>query len=272
MNAPMIDPSARIAAGAVIGRDCTIGAYCTVGPKVTLGDGCRLVSHVNISGVTSIGARTVVYPFASLGTPPQSVKYRGGATRLTIGADCDIREHVTINTGTEDGGGHTRVGDKCFLMVGSHVGHDCQVGTGVIIANNVLLAGHVEVGDNVVFGGGAAVRQFVRIGEGAMIVGMSGARADVIPWGLLMNAPMGELAGLNVIGLRRKGFGKDAIFSLRRAYETLFFGDGHFRDRLDRLEAESRDQPLIERMVAFIRAGKRPLSPAIRRNEADEDI
>ena len=268
----MIDPSARIAAGAAIGRDCTIGPYCTIGPDVALGDGCRLMSHVNITGHTTIGARTAIYPFASLGTPPQSVKYRGGATRLTVGADCDIREHVTINIGTEDGGGHTQIGDHCFLMVGAHIGHDCHVGSNVTVANNVLIAGHVEIGDHVTFGGGAAVRQFVRIGEGAMIVGMSGARADVIPWGLLMNAPMGELAGLNVVGLRRKGASKTEILGLRRAYETLFFSAGEFRARLDRLESESSGEPLVARMIAFIRAGKRPLSPAIKRNDTEEDL
>jgi len=272
MNAPMIDPSARVAAGAQIGRDCTIGAYCTLGPHVTLADGCRLMSHVNVAGATSIGARTVVYPFASLGTPPQSVKYRGGATRLMIGADCDIREHVTVNIGTEDGGGVTQVGDRCFLMVGAHIGHDCKVGNDVTVANNVLIAGHVEIGDHVVFGGAAAVRQFVRIGEGAMIVGMSGARADVIPWGLLLDGPLGHLAGLNVIGLRRKGYAKADILALRAAYESLFFGEGEFRARLDRIEGENGGQPLIAKMIAFIRAGKRPLTMAIKRNAAEDEL
>ena len=183
MNAPRIDASARIEAGAQIGHDVSIGPYCTIGPHVTVGDGCRLLAHVNLTGHTSIGARTVIHPFASLGSPPQSVHYHGGATRLVVGADCDIRENVTMNTGTEDGGGITEVGDRCFLMVGAHVAHDCKVGSNVTFSNNVLLAGHVTVGDHVLFGGGAAVRQFVRIGEGALIVGLSGARADVIPWG-----------------------------------------------------------------------------------------
>ena len=124
----MIDPSARIEAGAAIGQNVSIGPYCTVGPHVTIGDGCRLIAHVNLTGHTTVGARTVIHPFASLGSPPQSVHYRGGATRLVVGADCDIRENVTMNTGTEDGGGVTQVGDHCFLMVGAHVGHDCKVG------------------------------------------------------------------------------------------------------------------------------------------------
>src|SRR3954447_17204995 len=209
-----IAATAQIEKGAVIGPGATIGPYCVIGPHVVVGDGCRLVAHVHLTGHTTIGARTVIYPFASLGTPPQSIKYRGGRTRLTVGADCDIREGVTLNTGTEDDRGHTEVGDRCFLMVGSHVAHDCQVGSDVIFANNVVLGGHVSVGDFVVFGGQAAVRQFVRVGEGAMVVGLSGVRADVIPWGLVQG-PLANLIGLNVVGLRRRGYEKLSIRGLR---------------------------------------------------------
>ncbi len=269
MNATMIDPSARIAAGATVGRDVSIGPYCTIGPDVTLGDGCRLVAHVNVSGHTTIGARTVIYPFASLGTPPQSLSYRGGPTQLKVGADCDIREGVTMNIGTEDDHGLTQVGDHCFLMANSHVAHDCTVGNRVVFANNSVLGGHVSVGDNVVFGGGVAVRQFVRIGEGAMIVGMSGVRADIIPWATAQG-PLAYLVGLNVIGMRRNGMSKPDIHRLRRAYQALFFGDGQFRARLDRLDAESGDDPNVRKIVDFIRAGKRPLSMATKRNEGDE--
>jgi UDP-N-acetylglucosamine acyltransferase len=270
MNAPMIDPSARIAVGANIGRDVSIGPYCTVGENVSLGEGCRLVGHVNLAGRTSIGARTVIYPFASLGAPPQSVKYRGGPTHLVVGADCDIREHVTMNIGTEDGGGLTQVGDRCFFMVGSHVGHDCQVGNHVTVANNVLLGGHVAVGDFVVFGGGVAVRQFVRIGEGAMIVGLSGVRADVIPYGTVQG-PLAYLVGLNVVGMRRHGMAKADILKLRRAYEALFFGAGEFRARLAAVEGEFGADPQVAKMIAFIRAGKRSLTTAIKRGASDED-
>ncbi|MGH6677712.1 MAG: acyl-ACP--UDP-N-acetylglucosamine O-acyltransferase, partial [Bradyrhizobium sp.] len=146
MSNATIDPSSRVAAGAEIGNDVSIGPYCTIGPSVTLADGCRLISHVSVTGHTHVGTRTVIYPFASLGTPPQSVKYRGGPTRLTVGADCDIREGVTLNIGTEEDRGLTSVGDGCFLMVGSHVAHDCQVGSKVVLANNVLLGGHVVIG------------------------------------------------------------------------------------------------------------------------------
>lgn len=210
----MIDPTARIEPGAAIGHNASIGPYCVVGSHAVIGDGCRLVAHVHVTGHTTIGPRTVLHPFASLGSPPQSVKYRGGPTRLLVGADCDIREGVTMNTGTEDGGGVTEVGDRCFLMVGSHIGHDCVVGNDVTFANNVVLGGHVTIGDFVVFGGQAAVRQFVRIGEGAMVVGLSGVRADVIPFGLVQG-PLANLMGLNVVGMRRRGFSRTDIHLLR---------------------------------------------------------
>ena len=266
----MIDASARIEAGAAIGRGVSIGPYCTIGPHVTVGDGCRLLAHVNLTGHTTIGPRTVIHPFASLGSPPQSFGYRGGPTKLVVGADCDIREHVTASTGTEDGGGVTQVGDHCFLMVGSHIGHDCKVGNHVVFANNVLLAGHVTIGDNVVFGGGVAVRQFVRIGDGAMIVGLSGVRADVIPWGMAQG-PLADLVGLNVVGMRRRGFSKDDIQRMRAAYQSLFFGDGEFRVRLERVAADFAGDAQVENMIGFIRAGKRPLTMAVKRNDSDED-
>jgi UDP-N-acetylglucosamine acyltransferase len=265
-----IDSTARVSPGAEIGRDVSIGPFCTIGPNVRVGDGCRLASHVNVTGHTTIGPRARVQPFVSLGTPPQSVSYRGGPTTLSIGADCDIREHVTMNTGTEDGGGATRVGDGCMFMVNSHVAHDCSVGNNVIFANNAVLGGHVEVGDNVVFGGGVAVRQFVRIGEGAMLVGLSGIRADVIPYGMA-HGPLADLVGLNVIGMRRRGLSKADIHRVRNAYQALFFGPGKFRDRLDQVAAEYADNPLVARIVEFIRAGKRPLTMAIKRSEADSD-
>ena len=270
MSAVRIDASARIEAGAAIGRNVSIGPYCTIGPHVTVGDDCRLLAHVNLTGHTSIGARTVIHPFASLGSPPQSFSYRGGPTKLVVGADCDIRENVTMNTGTEDGGGLTQVGDGCFFMVGSHVGHDCHIGNKVVFANNTVLGGHVGVGDNVVFGGGVAVRQFVRIGEGAMIVGLSGIRADVIPFGMAQG-PLAHLVGLNVVGMRRRGLSKTDIHRVRAAYQALFFGDGEFRARLERVAAEHGADAQVAKVIDFIRAGKRPLTMAIKRGEADED-
>lgn len=267
----MIDPSARVEAGATIGKDVSVGPYCTIGAHVSVGDGCQLVAHVNLTGHTAIGPRTVVHPFASLGSPPQSFSYRGGPTKLVIGADCDIRENVTMSTGTEDGGGITEVGDGCFFMVGSHVGHDCHVGHKVVFANNTVLGGHVSVGDFVVFGGGVAVRQFVRIGEGAMIVGLSGVRADVIPYGTA-HGSLANLVGLNVVGMRRRGLSKADIHRVRAAYQSLFFGDGEFRARVDRVSADYAGDPLVAKIVDFIRAGRRPLTMAIKRSEADEDV
>ena len=270
MSANIIDPTARIEPGARIGKDVSIGPYCIIGPHVAIGDGCRLVGHVSLSGHTTIGPRTVIYPFASLGTPPQSVKYRGGPTRLLVGADCDIREGVTMNTGTEDGGGVTEVGDKCFFMVASHVAHDCKVGSNVTFANNTVLAGHVTVGDHVVFGGNSAVVQFARVGEGAMIVGLSGVRADIIPFSMAQG-PLASLVGLNVVGMRRRGIAKAEIRHVRAAYEMLFFGQGEFRGRLDRVEAEYGANPVVAKIIDFIRAGKRPLTTAVKWGEAVED-
>ena len=265
-----IDPTARIEPGAAIGQNVEIGPYCIVGSNVAIGDGCRLLAHVHLTGHTTIGPRSVIYPFASLGTPPQSVKYRGGPTRLAVGADCDIREGVTMNIGTEDGGGLTEVGDRCFFMVGSHVGHDCRVGNDVTFANNVVLGGHVSVADFAVFGGQAAVRQFVRIGEGAMVVGMSGVRADVIPFGMVQG-PLADLIGLNVVGLRRRGFGKADIHRLRQAYGAMFFGAGTFRERIEAVAARGDNCPLVAKVIAFIRAGSRPLTMAVRRAQTGEE-
>ena len=270
MSTRMIDPSARIDAGAKIGKDVSIGPYCVIGPHVTVGDGCRLHGHVSLAGHTTIGPRTVIYPFASLGTPPQSFSYRGEPTQLVVGADCDIREGVTMNTGTAQDRGTTTVGDKCFFMVGSHVAHDCQVGSNVVFANNVVLGGHVSVGDKVVFGGNVAVRQFARIGEGAMIVGLSGVRADIIPWGIAQG-PLAHLIGLNVIGMRRGGVSKADILNVRRAYQALFFGAGEFRTRLDEVERQFGADTRVRKIVDFIRAGKRPLTTAIKRRESDEE-
>ena len=266
-----IDPTARIEPGAVIGQNASIGPYCVIGPYVEIGEGCKLLAHVHVAGHTTIGPRTVVYPFASLGTPPQSVKYRGGPTRLVIGTDCEIREGVTVNTGTEVDRGVTEVGDRCWLMVGSHIGHDCKVGNDVVFANNVVLGGHVTIGDFAVFGGQAAVRQFVRIGEGAMVVGLSGVRADVIPFGLVQG-PLADLIGLNVVGMRRRGSTKADIHRLRQAYEAMFFGAGTFRERLDHVAAQSGADPLVGKVIAFIRAGSRPLTMAIRRASTGQDV
>ena len=259
----MIDPTARIEPGAMVGQNASIGPYCVVGPHVVIGDGCRLLAHVHLAGHTTIGARTVIYPFASLGTPPQSVKYKGGPTRLLVGSDCDVRESVTMSTGTEDGGGVTSVGDRCFFMAGAHVGHDCTVGSDVTFANNAVLGGHVSVGDRAFLGGQAAVHQFVRVGEGAMIGGLSGITRDVIPFGFAFG-PKAILVGLNMVGLKRRGHGRADMHRLRQCYRALFLGGGEFCDRLAAVAADYAADPLVGKIVDFLRAGgsRPPMMPA----------
>ena len=256
---PRIDPSSRVADGAKLADDVEIGPFCIVGAGVELRAGVRLLSHVNITGLTTIGEKTVIYPFASLGTPPQSTSYRGGATRLSVGAHCQIREGVTISTGLEDHGGVTRVGDRCFMMANSHVGHDCQVGNDVSFANGAVLGGHVAVADNVFIGGNTAVHQFCRVGEGAMLGGMSGITRDIIPFGFAFG-PKADLVGLNVVGLKRRKFTRSDMQRIRSAYQMLFFGAGSFAERFERLSAEHSADPVIGKIVSFIRdGGKRPL-------------
>lgn len=269
---PKIDPWARVADGAKLADDVEVGPFCTIGPHVELRAGVRLVSHVNIAGITSVGERTIVHPFASLGTPPQSTAYRGSATRLTIGADCKIREGVTISTGTEDHGQVTTVGDRCFLMANSHIAHDCHVGSDVVFANGAVLGGHVLIADHVFIGGNTAVHQFCRAGEGAMLGGMSGITRDVIPFGFAFG-PKAELVGLNVVGLKRRKFNRDDIHRMRGAYRMLFFGGDTFAERLERVAGEFGADPVIGKIVAFIRdGGKRPpMMPAAANGSAEFD-
>jgi UDP-N-acetylglucosamine acyltransferase len=268
----VIDPSARVADGARIGEGVEIGPYCIIGPQAELGNGVRLIAHVHVTGVTAIGEGTVVYPFASLGTPPQSVHYRGGPTRLVIGPRCEIREGVTMNTGTEDGGGVTTVGERCLFMAGSHAGHDCQVGNSVTFANNAVIGGHVSVGDYTFLGGNAAVHQYARIGEGAMVAGLSGISRDLIPFGYA-RGQIADLAGLNVVGLRRRGATRVDLLRLRRIYRVLFLDSGLFADRFKAVARDFADDPLVGKIVAFIRAtGKLPLMrPRRDGGEPDDD-
>jgi UDP-N-acetylglucosamine acyltransferase len=253
-----IDPTARVAPSAVIGSEVKIGPYCVIGPNVSVGDGCELVAQVHLTGHTTIGAGTVIYPFASLGTPPQSAQYRGGPTRLTVGANCQVREHVTMNTGTEDGGGITTVGDDCFFMVGSHVAHDCRVGSHVVFANNAVIGGHVEIGDHTVLGGHCVVLQRIKIGESAMISGNTSTRDDVVPFGYVMYATA-RLVGVNLVGMKRRGFSRPAIHAVRAAYRGIFESEGIFADRIARVEAEFGSFPEVAKMIAFLRASRRPM-------------
>lgn len=250
-EASAIHPTSLIDESATIGADVTVGPYCVIGANVTLGDRVRLHSHVVIAGNTSVGADTIIYPFASLGQPPQDLKYQGEASRLEIGSHNVIREHVTMNPGTQGGGMLTRVGDHGLFMVGAHVAHDCQLGDRVIMANNATLAGHVTVGNHVVVGGLAAVHQFVRIGRNAMIGGMSGVEQDVIPFGSV-SGERAYLAGLNLVGLKRHGFSREAIHQMRSMYRTLFeAGEGTLQSRAEALNTDDI-HPEVRELVAFI--------------------
>jgi UDP-N-acetylglucosamine acyltransferase len=251
-----IDPTARIEDGATIGDDVSVGPYCVVGKDVTLGADCRLLSHVNVAGHTTIGAGTLIYPFASVGTPPQSLAYRDEPTRLVIGESCTIRESVTINTGTVGGGGLTLVGDRCYLMAFSHVGHDCKVGNDVVFANSATLGGHCEVGNFVWIGGLSAVHQFVRVGAQAMVAAASGIRGDVIPYGLV-TGQHAALMGLNVVGMRRRKFTRQRLHLVRSFYRSFFFGPGTLAERLSEAQAKPAADPAIAEIIAFVAQGRK---------------
>lgn len=248
----LIHPTAVIEAGAKLGERVSVGPFCMVGPDVELGDEVQLLSHVVVAGRTKIGNGTRIFPFASIGHQPQDLKYHGEPSRLEIGARNTIREHVTINPGTEGGGMVTRIGDECLFMVASHVAHDCRIGNHVIIVNNVLLGGHIEIGDYAVIGGGAAVHQFVRIGQHAMVGGMSGVEADVIPFGMVLGN-RAHLAGLNLVGLKRRGFDREDIHQLRAAYRLLFAQEGTLQERVADVEKLFPNNVLMGEVLTFVR-------------------
>ena len=253
--APAVDvhPTAIVAPSAELGQGVQIGPYSVVGAYVRLAAGVRVGSHVAIDGRTTIGPRTAIFPFASIGHVPQDLKYKGEPSALVIGANNSIREHVTMNPGTSGGGMVTRVGDNCLFMVGAHVAHDCQLGDHIVMANNATLGGHVHVGDWAILGGLSAVHQFARIGRHAMIGGMSGVEHDVIPYGSVMGN-RARLAGLNVVGLKRRGFTREQIHALRTAYRLLFAQEGTMAERLSDAEEIYHDNEAVMEIVAFIRA------------------
>ena len=234
-------------------RNVTVGPYCIIGPEVVLGDGVTLISHVVVNGRTDIGGNTRISPFASIGTPPQDLKYKGEPSRLVVGWNTVIREHVTMNPGTQGGGMLTQVGNNCLFMVGSHVAHDCRIGDHVILVNNATLGGHVRIGDWAILGGLSAVHQFVRIGRHAMVGGMSGVELDVIPYGSVFGN-RARLSGLNVVGLKRRYFSRDTIHALRNAYRLLFAPEGTMTERLDDVAELFRDNEPVMEIVDFIRA------------------
>jgi UDP-N-acetylglucosamine acyltransferase len=247
---PRIHPSAVIEPGAVLGPGCTVGPFSVIGPEVTLGAGVTVKSHAVVTGWTDVGEGSVIFPFATVGEVPQDLKFRGERTRLVIGARCRIREGATLNVGTEGGGGITRVGDDCLIMTGAHVGHDAQIGNRVILVNQVAIAGHCVLGDDVIVGGLSGVHQWVRIGQGAIIGAVTMVTNDVLPYGLVQG-PRGELDGLNLVGLKRRGVDRAEIMALRAAYQMLAQGEGTFLDRARRLSEET-DSVHVREITEFI--------------------
>ncbi|WP_136443598.1 acyl-ACP--UDP-N-acetylglucosamine O-acyltransferase [Pacificoceanicola onchidii] len=250
MTPATIHPGAIVEEGAVLGDGCYIGPFCHVGPEVVLGQNVVLKSHVVVTGQTEIGDDTVVFPFTVLGEIPQDLKFKGEASKLIIGKRNRIREHVTMNTGTEGGGGVTRVGDDGLFMAGCHVAHDAQVGDRVIVVNSAALAGHCVLEDDVIIGGLSGVHQWVRIGKGAIIGAVTMVTNDVIPYGLVQ-APRGKLDGLNLVGLKRKGVARSDITALRAAFQMLAQGEGAFQDRARRLGDETQSD-YVREIVDFV--------------------
>jgi UDP-N-acetylglucosamine acyltransferase len=248
-----IHATAIIDPNAMMGKDISIGPYCIVGQDVILGDGVRLHSHVVIDGRTTIGTETQMYPFSSIGLPPQDMKYKGEDSELIVGARNTIREYVTMNPGTADGGMRTIVGDDCLFMASTHVAHDCIVGNRVIMANNATIAGHVEVGDFAIIGGLSAVHQFVKIGKHAIIGGMSGVENNVIPYGSVVG-DRARLSGLNIVGLRRRAFLKEDIKNLRTAYRMLFAEEGTLAERTEDVAKMFVNNTAVMDIVGFMRA------------------
>ncbi len=254
----MIHNSCIISNKAKISKSAIIGPYSVIGENVEIGDKVELLSHVNITGDTKIGAGTKIFPFASIGTAPQDLKFKGEKNRLIIGKNNTIREYVTINPGTEAGGSVTSIGDNCLLMISSHIAHDCKVGNNVVIANNVPLGGHVTIEDSVVIGGNSAVQQYTRIGRLAMIGGMTGVLNDVIPFGLSFGN-RNYLKGLNIIGLRRNKYENKKIIELGDAYKKIF-SPGNIQDNISKINGEYKNNQLVDEIKKFIlKDKKRPI-------------
>ncbi len=250
---PGIHPTAIVAPGARLAPDASIGPYCIVGENVVLEAGVSLLAHAVIEGRTTIGAGTRIFPFAVIGLEPQDLKYRGEPSRLVIGHNNTIREHVTINPGTAGGGMLTTVGNACLFMVGAHIAHDCQIGDHVVMANNATLAGHVVIEDYAVLGGLCAVHQHVRIGRHAMIGGMSGVERDVIPYTQAVGN-RARLTGLNIVGMQRRGFSREDIQAVRNLYQVLFGTGGTLGERVEAAAQRFSTLGPVGDILDFIRA------------------
>ncbi|TMM54478.1 acyl-ACP--UDP-N-acetylglucosamine O-acyltransferase [Sulfitobacter sabulilitoris] len=246
----LIHPSAVIEPGAKIDPTARVGAFSLIGPEVVLGPDVEVKSHVVVTGRTQVGEGTVIFPFAVIGEIPQDLKFRGEASQLVIGKRNRIREHVTMNCGTEGGGGVTQVGDDGLFMAGCHIAHDARIGDRCIIVNSVAIAGHCVLEDDVIVGGLSGVHQFVRIGRGAIIGAVTMVTNDVIPYGLVQ-APRGELDGLNLVGLKRRGVARADITALRAAFQMLAQGEGTFHDRARRLREETASD-YVREIVDFV--------------------
>lgn len=266
-----IHPTAIVDGAASLGNNVRVGPYCILGPHVEIGDDVTLESHVVIQGKTKIGKGCHIYPFASIGSAPQDLKFNGEDSRLEIGEYNTIRESVTINPGTESGGLLTKVGSHCLFMVGSHIAHDCHVGDHVILANNATLAGHVTVGDYSVLGGLSAAHQFVRIGEGVMVGGISGVIRDLPPFAMTLPSSTALINGINMVGLRRRGISKEDMLSLRDAYDVLFFDAGQkygdtLKERCAFVEEEYGHNAFVKKVLDFLsHDGGRGISSAVKR-------
>jgi len=248
-----IHPTAIIHPNATIGKNVSIGAYCVIGENVKLADNIKLYSHVCVDGDTSIGENSTIFPFAAIGLPPQDLKYAGEKSKVIIGKNNKIREYVTIHPGTQGDKMVTKIGDNCLLMVSVHVAHDCVVGNNVILANNATLAGHVVVGDFAIIGGLSAIHQFTRIGDHAIVGGMSGIESDIIPYGSAMGE-RASLAGLNLVGLKRRNFDRETINDLREAYKILFLDDNDTLDkRIQNVETKFKGNKQVEEILNFIK-------------------
>lgn len=248
-----IHPLAVVEDGAVIGENVVVGPFSHVGPGAVLKDGVELISHAIVTGNTEVGRNSKIFPMAVIGGVSQSLHEAGENSSLTIGDNCVMREGVTMNCGTVGGGGRTVVGDNCLFLANSHVAHDCQLGSHIIMSNNVMLAGHVHVADRVILGGGCAVHQFTRIGRQAFIGGLSAVNYDVIPYGMLNGNP-GLLGGLNVVGMTRAGMERATIHTVRRAFKAIFEGDGNVRNNAAAIRDEYADCKEVMEILDFIAA------------------
>ena len=251
----MIHKTSIIDKNAKISQTAKIGPYTIIGSNVEIGDEVEIYSHVNIVGNTKVGKGTKIFPFASIGTQPQDLKYKGEKNSLIIGKNNIIREYVTINPGTQGGGKITKIGDDCLFMISSHIAHDCQIGNNVVIANNVPLGGHVTIEDSVVIGGNSAVQQFTRIGRLAMVGGMTGVLKDVIPFGLSFGN-RNYLKGINLIGLRRNKYENKAIMELDKAYKKIF-SSRNLHENLNKINGEYKENDLVKEVINFIEKDKK---------------